>query len=266
MTHRVLKSISIASVVVLLMTALLFAQQRGQGGRGDAATPAPHHDPHDLSGIWLGRVVTSGLNDPAPVYTAAGKAAFDMNKPSFGPRAVAPALGNDPLGGANPVGIPRALINHATKIQFIQLPDKMVQLVEWNRFWREIFTDGHPLPEDPDLAWYGYSVGKWEGDEFVVTTSGLDPRAWADGVGTPKSEAAVVEERYHRLDHDNLQVTITVTDPKFYSKPAGGKFVFRLQPDTPTGRFIEDIFAPIDEESFNKRIRNPAGTGGTTAK
>jgi len=56
MTHQLLKSISIASVIVLLMTAMLFAQQRGQGGRGDAATPAPHHDPHDLSGIWLGRV------------------------------------------------------------------------------------------------------------------------------------------------------------------------------------------------------------------
>ncbi|PYS47042.1 MAG: hypothetical protein DMG13_28820, partial [Acidobacteria bacterium] len=64
MAHPVLKSISVASVVLLFMTAILFAQQRGQGGRGAAATPAPHHDPHDLSGIWLGRVVTSGLNDP----------------------------------------------------------------------------------------------------------------------------------------------------------------------------------------------------------
>jgi hypothetical protein len=54
---------------------------------------------------------------------------------------------------------------------------------------------------------------------------------------------------------------VTVTDPKFYSKPAGGTFMFRLQPDTPTGRFIEDIFAPIDEDNFNKRVRNPAGTG-----
>src|SRR5262249_43128935 len=147
------------------------------------------HDPHDLSGIWMGRAVGTIYKAP-PSFTAAGQKVFDLNKPSFGKRAVPPALGNDPLGDANPPGLPRALVNHATKIQFIQLPDKMVQLVEWNRIWREIWTDGRPLPTDPDLAWYGYSIGKWEGDEFVVDTIGLDPRAWLDQDGDPRSENA----------------------------------------------------------------------------
>jgi hypothetical protein len=46
-----------------------------------------------------------------------------------------------------------------------------------------------------------------------------------------------------------------------YTKPFGGdaKIRWRLQPNTPTGNFIEDIFAPMDEESFNRRVRNPAG-------
>lgn len=263
MSERNVKGVRISLPLLLLLALTAFAQQAGPGGQrgqrdANARAAAPPHDPHDLSGIWLGRVA-GALNNPAPVYTAAGKAAFDANKPSFGPRAVVPAKGNDPLGGANPPGIPRALINHATKIQFIPLPDKTVQLIEWNRVWREIFTDGRKLPEDPDPAWYGYSIGRWEGDEFVIETSGLDPRQWADGQGVPISDAAHVEERYHRLDRDNLQLTITVTDPKFYVKPADGKFLMRLQPNTPTGNFIEDIFAPIDEERFNKRIRNPAG-------
>jgi len=56
-------------------------------GRGRNAPPAgPPHDPHDLSGIWLGRAA-GVLNNPAPSFTPAGKAAFDANKPSFGPRA-----------------------------------------------------------------------------------------------------------------------------------------------------------------------------------
>lgn len=247
----------LAVVLTVAGAGVVFAQQGG--GRG-GPPPGPPHDPKDLSGIWLGRAVQR-INTAPPVFTPAGKAAFDANKPSFGPRAVAPAMGNDPLGGANPPGIPRVLINHAGRIQFIQLPDKMVQLVEWNRIWREIFTDGRPLPKDPDAAWYGYSVGRWEGNEFVIDTTGLDARAWLDQEGHPHTEAARVQERYRRLDRDNLQITMSVTDPEMYAKPFGGdsRVMFRLQPNTPEGGFIEDIFAPIDEESFNQRVRNPAG-------
>lgn len=264
-------SVAGAAVILLLSAGTVFSragaagggpavtQQAGRGaGRGAAAQTVPH-DPRDLSGIWLGRAVWQ-INKEPPSFTPAGKAAFDANKPSFGPRAVPPALGNDPLGGANPPGIPRVLINHATKIQFIPLREKTVQLVEWNRVWREIWTDGRRLPEDPDRAWYGYSVGHWEGVEFVVETIGLDPRAWIDQYGHPKSEMARVQERYHRVDRDNLDMTVTVIDPAMYTKPFGGevKLQWRLQPDTPTGNFIEDIFAPIDEQSFNERVRDPA--------
>jgi hypothetical protein len=209
-----------------------------------------------LSGVWLGRATTTGLDSPGPAYTPAGKAAEDKNKPSFGPRAVLPALGNDPLGDANPPGIPRALINHPTKFQFIPLQDKVIQLLSWNKVWREIWTDGRKPPEDPDPTWYGYSTGKWQGDEFVVTTTGLDPRAWADAIGTPKSDEAVVEERYHRLNRDNIQITVTITDLKYYVNPISAKFNYRLDAQQ---ALFEDIFAPIDEESFNKRVRNPAG-------
>ena len=250
----------LTAVLVTLAAPSALTQQRGRGG----PAPGPPHDPRDLSGIWLGRAVQL-TNAAPPAFTPAGKAAFDANKPSFGPRAVPPASGNDPLGGANPPGLPRILVNHATKIQFIQLPDKMVQLIEWNRTWREIWTDGRPLPEDPDTAWYGYSVGKWEGDEFVVDTIGLDPRAWIDQEGNPKSDAARLQERYHRIDRDNLELTVRTTDAKMYTKPFGGdnKIRWRLQPNTPTGNFIEDIFAPIDEDAFNKRMRDPAGGQGT---
>ena len=115
-------------LALMFVAASVFGQGRGR----NAPPPGPPHDQHDLSGIWLGRAA-GALNNPAPSFTPTGKAAFDANKPSFGPRAVPPAFGNDPLGGANPPGIPRALISHATKIQFIPLPDKVIQLVEWNR-------------------------------------------------------------------------------------------------------------------------------------
>jgi len=258
-TRRLASAALLSIMLVVAAGGTPFAQQ-GRGRGAQNVPPAPPHDPHDLSGISLGRAVQR-IDTAPPVFTSAGKMAFDANRPSFGARAVAPATGNDPLGGANPPGLPRVLINHAGRIQFIQLPDKMVQLVEWTRVWREIFTDGRPLPRDPDTAWYGYSVGRWEGNEFVVDTIGLDTRAWVDQEGNPKSEDARVQERYHRLDRDNLQVTVSVTDPRFYLKPFGGdnRVMFRLQPNTREGGFSEDIFAPIDEESFNQRVRNPAG-------
>jgi hypothetical protein len=254
---------SLALVVAVFVVAgatIATPQQRGRGGRAAAQRPpSPPHDPHDLSGIWLGRAVQAVGTTPA--FTPAGKAAFDATKPSFGPRAVPPAVGNDPLGDANPPGLPRVLVNHATRIQFIPLPDKVIQLIEWTRVWREIWTNGKPLPEDPDPAWYGYSVGRWEGDEFVIDTVGLDDRAWVDQLGYRMSDKARVQERYRRMDRDNLRLTITVTDPKMYTKPFGGdvNLMFRLEPNTPEGQFIEDIFAPIDEQSFNTRVRDPAG-------
>ena len=76
-----LQIITVASFVVCA-SLILSAAQRGQ--RGAAAPP---HDPHDLSGVWLGRAITTGLNDPGPVYTPVGKAAADKNKPSFGARS-----------------------------------------------------------------------------------------------------------------------------------------------------------------------------------
>jgi hypothetical protein len=247
-------------VTLVVVAAVAGVVAQGRGGRQAGPAPGPPHDPRDLSGIWLGRAVGRIYTAP-PVFTPAGQKAFEANKPSFGTRAVPPAVGNDPLGGANPPGLPRVIFNHATRLQFIQLPDKMVQLVEWNRIWREIFTDGRRHPEDPDPAWYGYSIGRWEGQEFVVDTIGLDARAWVDQEGNPKSEMARVQERWRRLDRDNLQVTIRVTDPVMYAKPFGGdnRIMFRLQPNTPEDGFIEDIFAPMDENAFNERVRNPAG-------
>src|SRR2546430_14401254 len=62
----------------------------------------------------------------------------------------------------------------------------------------------------------GWSVGRWEGDTFVVQSNGFDERTWLDHFGYPHSEEMTLEERYHRLDRDNMQLVITLTDPKIY--------------------------------------------------
>jgi len=251
----------------MALASVAFAQ------RGNAA-PAANvpHDPHDLTGVWLAggggggggaaaaaQPMTQWTRQPLPL-TAEGKKVMDANKSGKGPRAVVPALGNDPLGDANPPGLMRTLV-YGRPFEFIHTNDKEVMLIEWAHFWRQIWTDGRKVPADPDPLWYGHSVGKWEGDTFVVDTVGLDNRAWLDEWGTPFSDEARFQERWHRVNRDNLELTLTVTDPKYYSKPwTSDKRTYRLQSKgSPDGELLEVIFAPMDEQEFNQRIRNPAG-------
>lgn len=248
----------IATLVVTVGFSSAAMAQRGQRGRAPAA-PAPPHDPHDLSGIWqLQGGVNLTISSEVPPRTPWGEQKFSTLKPSYGPRAIPPALGNDPMGKCDPLGMPRILF-YVTPMEFIQLPNRVLQFFERTRQWREIWTDGRKLPEDPDPRWNGYAVGRWEGDTFVINSVGFDERTWLDHFGNPHSDEMRLEERYHRLDRDNLEMNITLTDPKTYTKPwVGERKIFRL---TAQKELEESPCVPSEEEAFNKRIRDPAGLG-----
>lgn len=220
----------------------------------------------DFSGVWsraggggTGANAAKGSTQwggELPSYTPEGLARYNANKPGKGPRQIPPANGNDPLGDSNPPGLYRTLI-YNRPFEFVQTKDKMTQLFEWAKIWRNIWTDGRPVPDDVPAGpyWYGYSVGKWEGDELVVTTLGLDDRAWMDEWGTPFSTEARFMERWKKVGPDRLQLTVKVNDPVVYTKPwTSAPINFNRQKD----EVLEMIFAPIDEKVFNTRIRNPA--------
>jgi hypothetical protein len=85
---------------------------------------------------------------------------------------------------------------------------------------RQIFTDGRPLPDnDPQPWWYGYSVGRWEGDELVVETTGLQDGGWLDIFGSPLTDAATLTERIRRPSFGRMEIDITVDDRKAYTQP-----------------------------------------------
>jgi hypothetical protein len=265
----VLLAALLSVLMVLLSMGLAQAGQRGAGGRGNNTVPSLPHDPHDLSGVWLisgngggrGNTAVSQWTSQLPSMTPEGLAKMNANQPALGPRAIVPAKANDPLGDANPPGLLRTLVYGVDRISFVQLPDQVLQVFEWANHWRQIWTDGRKIPENIGPFWYGYSVGRWEGDTFVVETAGLDSREWLDGWGNPFSDDLRIEERWHRLDRDNLELTVKFDDPKTYTKPwVSDKKIFKLQrKGTPGGELLEIIFAPMDENSFNENIRNPAG-------
>lgn len=103
--------------------------------------------------------------------------------------------------------------------KIIQTDDVTAILYESRTIFRQILTDGRPLPEHPEPAWQGYSVGRWEGDTFVVDTRGFNDNGWLDMAGHPATSELHVIERFQRSNYGSLSIDITVDDPKAYSKP-----------------------------------------------
>jgi hypothetical protein len=112
------------------------------------------------------------------------------------------------------------LHTHPQPRKIIQTPDVVVILYEGNAGIRQIFTDGRPLPDnDPQPWWYGYSTGRWDTDTLVVQTSGFRDGGWLDVNGSPLTDAATMTERFRRVNYGNLEIQITVDDPKAYTRP-----------------------------------------------
>ena len=138
----------------------------------------------------------------------------------------------DPYSHCLPPIVPR--INSGNRpFKILQLPGLVVILYETGYLFRQIFTDGRPLPKDPQPAWLGYSVGKWEGDTLVVDTIGFQDQGWLDGnKGHPQTDAMHVTERFRRVNFGRLEIQATVDDPKAYTKPFTVKQTLHLLADS----------------------------------
>jgi hypothetical protein len=182
--------------------------------------PAPRRD---LTGIWdpaRGGIGARGARNPAPL-TDWGEKKGNTHRSGDGVRQVSADQINDPLSTlGDPGGYPRQLLFELRQVQFLQTAQSVVALFMWERRWRVIWTDGRQLPTDPDPRWYGYAVGRWEDDyTFVVNSNGTDERTWLDNAGNPHSNDLRVEERWRRISEKRLELTVTIDDPKAYTKP-----------------------------------------------
>jgi len=248
--------------------------------KGEKPVPAPKRD---LTGVWepaagpsagihatgAGEMPSDGKPEHELPFTPEGRKAFLEHKPTFGTTQVPSALTNDPMPGCDPQGFPRIVLHNFRTSEIVQTPRKMVILYEFNKKWRTIWTDGRPLPKDaenptwssqdaPEARWWGYSTGKWMDDyTFVAESNGFDDRTWLDNAGRPHSDALHVIEEYRRTDRDHLLMTITVDDPKMYTKPwVALKLTLRLQP--PNFDIHEMECAPSETADYNKFFANPA--------
>lgn len=224
--------------------------------------PAPRRD---ITGIWdpglngIGMLGAKAMPDDGkpehqPPYTPLGLQMLARAKPNSGTKAVLPGDTNDAVfKDGDPQGMPREDLYELRTLQIYRSAQNMAILYQFNKVWRVIWTDGRKLPENPEPRWYGYSVGKWTDDStFVVETIGILDDTWIDRIGRPHSADLRVEERFHRSDRDHLELSVTIDDPKMYTKPwvALDKLVFELQP--PSFDVREMIWSPSQYAKYNK--------------
>jgi hypothetical protein len=138
---------------------------------------------------------------------------------------------DDPVSWCRPAGALR-LLTYPPPRKLLQLPGLVVILSERDVTYRQIFTDGRPLPQDPEPSWNGYSTGRWVKDTLVVETNGLRDGIWLDRRGSPMTGAAKVTEKFRRVNYGRLEIDVTVDDPKAYTKPWTVTLAQTILPDT----------------------------------
>jgi len=125
---------------------------------------------------------------------------------------------DDPVTHCKPAG-PLRLLTYPPYRKIVRMPGLMVIMSERDVTFRQIFTDGRPLPKDPQPSFNGYSSGQWDGDTLVVQTIGFRDGMWLDRSGSPMTDAAKLTERFRRVNFGNLEIEITLDDPKAYTAP-----------------------------------------------
>lgn len=135
-------------------------------------------------------------------------------------------------------------------LKFVQTPDLLVMLNEYNGIYRQVFTDGRPLPQDPNPSWQGYSSATWAGDTLVIDTIGFRDDLWIDWDGSMITGAAKVRERIRRPAFGHLEIEVTVDDPKAYTKPWTVNLRQQFAPDT---ELIDEICA--EGERFSTKLK-----------
>ena len=196
----------------------------------------------DLTGVWTpgpgsgngGNLFRRGNEPP---MTAWGQARFNENKPSFGPRAVSES--NNPTFDCFPPGVPQIYF-YPLLVELVQLPNKVIQIFEYDHTVRYIYTDGrpHPSAEEWTPTYMGHSIGHYEGDTLVVDTVGFNGKTWLDRVGHAHSDQLHLIERFRRVDEETLQISMTIEDPKAYTKPGQSEFIYKFKPKWDVGEYV----------------------------
>jgi hypothetical protein len=202
----------------------------------NAPTQRTSYGKPDLSGFWMPEPQTKYL-----LSLAADMKDQDIPLTPWGRDIYNARIANNgkdhPGVSCLPSGIPEK-DNIPDGLKLVQTEDLTLLLHESRTIYRQIFSDGRPLPKDPQPTWMGYSIGHWDKDTFVVETIGQNGKTWLDMRGLPGTESLRITERFFRPKIGHMDIAVTIEDPKAYTKPWTVNLTWRLLPDA---ELIESI-------------------------
>jgi hypothetical protein len=201
---------------------------RTADGKPNLSAPAPRTSDGkpDLSGLWSAAKYESDFK-PSDALPWAVERAKQLDRPPGGPdswtvRCVPPG----------------PMINFTGPMRIVQSPRMTAILYETSNNYRQIFTDGRLLPKDPNPTWQGYSVGRWDGDAFVVETIGFNDRSTIGRPAYPYGEDLRLTERYRRRDFGHIDLEMIVEDRKTFSRAWRIRGAMTFDADTDMLEFV----------------------------
>src|SRR5688572_16437621 len=250
MTRR--STIHAAAVVLTCLFTADIAGQRGGPAGPVGGVPRRADGRPDLTGVWMppyvpdmtlnrrdqrGHAEAPFSADDTPqarqaLYGKGDKADLPFTAAGLADWAAYDAASGDYTGSCFPFGLQRS-VNAPYPLQIMQDERHVALLFEINT-WHHVIPFTRELPKQAadNPTWYGYSIGRWEGDTLVVETRGFNGFTRLDTIGHPHSDALQLRQTFTRVDRARIAYTVTVSDPKTYTKPWTNERTFRLM-DTP---------------------------------
>jgi hypothetical protein len=263
-----------ALVAVLTFSSAELAQTTGtQSAESKSAVfTGTHHEgsvpPHDISGVWMispGRNSSARFHEPPSSFLQPWALAR-LNAEPIALRKDLPAshagtgsaLGKDETISCSQISL-TDFITKQKPIEIVQTPQRIFMFFEYEHTYREIWMDGRELPKDPDPSYFGYSVGRWEGDTLVVESVGFSDKTVLNGM--PHSDALHFVERYRRPNLDTLELSMAADDSKAYTKPwTAGPVNLVWHPDW---NLVEAFCLQENNNAFQEAVIKPANAEGT---
>ena len=229
-------------VVVLAFSGVGLAQAAQQPGAAGAIPRTPDGKPA-LSGTWTGGQVKlmdmtltawgfdKYIWNTEPIATSAEAIGYDLD-----PGDERQRIELDPVFHCYPPGMvrlgpPSDFEDFGIRaVEILQTPGMVIIVFERRNSIRYIYTDGREHPKLLEPTWNGHSIGRWDGDTFVVDTIGLRDEAWLNSEGHEHSTELHVVERFRRVAADTIEIERTLTDPIALEKPYTSRISIKLDP------------------------------------
>jgi hypothetical protein len=208
----------------------------------------------DFTGVWEvplggGRGARGLAGPPArpsltPEY-AAKKKALDAN-----------GVEDNQTANCLPPGMP-GIMGQPYPMEFLMTPGQVTIVIEAYNQVRHIYTDGRPLPDDPDPKFHGTSVGRWDGDALVVDTVGFSPQTELER-NVPHSDKMRIAERFRLTDPDSMSIETTITDPEALTMPWTTNRTLKRHRNWTLAEYVC--------EENNRNFLDPSGKAGVNLK